>query len=305
MTFEEAARRVYTALLPTWKNAKHTETWWATIETYALPHFGKSPIHMLTSADILKALSPLWTTTPETAKRLRQRLTAIFDWAKGAGHYAGDNPVTGVERSLPMVQRVQQHLAAMDWRDVPAFMGELKGREGISARCLEFAILTAVRSGEARGAIWAEVDIKAGVWTIPGERMKRGLPHRVPLSDAVLALLDKVQGLDPILIFPSVQRGKDGAGKIMSDMVFKALTDRMGREGFTTHGFRSSFRDWCSESAKADHELAEAALAHAVGNAVSRAYARSDLFDRRRVLMDSWAQFATGAMGDVVRLVRA
>ena len=305
MTFEEAAKRVYAALLPTWKNAKHTETWWATIETYVLPHFGKQPIHTLTSADILKALSPLWTTTPETAKRLRQRLTAIFDWAKGAGHYTGDNPVIGVDRSLPMVKRDLQHLAAMDWREVPSFIADLGDREGISARCLEFTILTAVRSGEARGATWAEIDLKEGAWLIPGERMKRGLPHRVPLSRAALEVLEKVRGLDPVLVFPSVQRGKDGAGKVMSDMVFKALTDRMGREGFTTHGFRSSFRDWCGESAKADPEVAEAALSHATGNAVSRAYARSDLFDRRRVLMDAWAAFATGANGQVVQLVRA
>lgn len=305
MTFEAAAKTVYDALLPTWKNAKHTENWWASIETLALPHFGAKPIHTLTSADILKALSPVWTTTPETAKRLRQRLTAIFDWAKGAGHYAGDNPVEGVERSLPMVKRDKGHFAAMDWRDVPAFMADLSYREGVSARCLEFAILTAVRSGEARGATWAEINWKEGAWLIPGERMKRGLPHRVPLSQAALEVLERAKGLDPVLVFPSVQRGKDGSGKPMSDMVFKALTDRMGREGFTTHGFRSSFRDWCGESAKADPEVAEAALAHATGNAVSRAYARSDLFDRRRVLMDAWAAFVSGTVGHVVQLVRA
>lgn len=211
----------------------------------------------------------------------------------------------GVERSLPVLKREKEHLAAMAWRSVPAFMSDLAQREGVSARCLEFAILTAVRSGEARGATWAEIDLKEGVWLIPGDRMKRGIPHRVPLSEAALDVLERAKGLDPVLVFPSVQRGTDGAGKPMSDMVFKALFKRMDRDGFTTHGFRSSFRDWCSESAKADPEVAEAALAHATGNAVSRAYARSDLFDRRRVLMDAWSAFATGTTGQVVQLVRA
>ena len=304
MTFEEAAKQVYAALLPTWKNAKHAETWWATMDAYALSHFGKKPIHTLTSADVLAAMSPLWTKTPETAKRLRQRISAVFDWAKGAGHYPFENPVTGIERSLPMVKRETEHLASLPWRDLPTFTAQLADREGVSARCLEFAILTAARSGEARGATWAEIDLVGKVWLVPGDRMKRGLPHRVPLSRAALEVLEKVRGLDPALVFPSVQRGADGAGKDMSDMVFKALTDRMGRKGFTTHGFRSSFRDWCSESAKADQEVAEAALSHASGNAVSRAYARSDLFDRRRVLMEAWSSFATGATGQVVRLVR-
>jgi integrase len=190
----------------------------------------------------------------------------------------------------------------MDWQDLPGFMADLARREGVSARTLEFIILTGVRSGEARGARWNEIE--GNIWTVPGERMKRGVPHRVPLSPDALAVLDKVRGLDEDLIFPSVQRGKDGKGKGQSVMVFKALFKRMNRDGFTTHGFRSTFRDWCSESAKAEREVAEAALSHATGNEVERAYARSDLFDRRVVLMDAWARYATGQTGDVVRMVR-
>ncbi len=176
--------------------------------------------------------------------------------------------------------------------------------EGVSARTLEFIILTASRSGEARGARWSEFDFDEKVWTVPGSRMKRGLPHRVPLSPEALAVLEQVRGLDDDIVFPSAKRDKAGKARDQSVMVFKALFGRMNRDGFTTHGFRSTFRDWCSESAHADREVAEAALSHASGNEVERAYARSDLFERRRALMDAWGRYATGKAGDVVRMVR-
>lgn len=304
LTFEEAAKRVHAQLLPTWKNKKHAETWLSSIENYANPVFGKRPIGTVTTADVLKALTPIWTDRNETANRLKQRIATVFDWAKGAGHYPHENPVNGLKKALPVVKSVDSHMAALPWQDVPAFMVELAQREGVSARTLEFVILTAVRSGEARGARWAEIDLTAKTWTIPGERMKRGVQHRVPLSDAAVAILEKVKGLDTDLVFPSAIRAKDGSAKPQSDMVFKALYDRMKRKGFTTHGFRSTFRDWCSESAHAEREIAEAALAHATGNAVERAYARSDLFERRRKLMDLWGQYASGKSGNVVQLAR-
>lgn len=172
-------------------------------------------------------------------------------------------------------------------------MEDLALREGVSARTLEFLILTATRSGEARGARWSEIE--GNVWTIPGERMKRGVPHRVPLSAEALTVLERAKELDGDLIFPSRTPGKSGEAKPQSVMVFKALLKRMGRDGFTVHGFRSTFRDWCSESAHAEREVAEAALSHATGNEVERAYARSDLFERRRALMDAWSRYATGA----------
>lgn len=232
-------------------------------------------------------------------------MSTIFDWAKGAGHYPHENPVNGIKKALPTVKRRAEHMTALDWRDIPGFMEDLAEREGVSARTLEFLILTASRSGEARGARWSEIDLDARDWIVPGERMKRGVAHRVPLSEAAMAVLERVRSLDADLVFPSVQRGEKGEARPQSVMVFKALMKRMGREGITVHGMRSSFRDWCSESAHADREVAEAALSHATGNEVERAYARSDLFERRRALMDAWSRFATGRNGKITELVRA
>ncbi|MDQ2089752.1 tyrosine-type recombinase/integrase [Marimonas arenosa] len=305
LTFEQAARRVYEQLLPTWRNAKHAETWIATVERYAGSRLGKRPLPTIGTADILEVLTPIWTEKHETAKRLKQRLATIFDWAKGAGQYPHENPVNGVKKALPAVKKRTNHLAAMPWQEVPDLMRELVQRNAVSARTLEFVILTAARSGEARGARWSEFDLTSKVWTIPADRMKRGVIHRVPLSEAAIAVLEKVKGLDTELVFPSVQRAKSGISKPQSGMVFKALLNRMQREGFTVHGFRSSFRDWCGESARADREVAEAALAHTLGNEVERAYARSDLFDRRVTLMQAWGQFVSGAHGNVAHLVRA
>ena len=304
LTFAEAAGRVHAQLMPTWKNRKHAETWLATVENHANPRFGKRPLHTIGTADILTVLSPIWTEKHETAKRLKQRLSTIFDWAKGAGQYPYENPVNGVKKALPSVKLRPEHMAALPWRELPAFMAQLAAREAVSARCLEFLILTALRSGEVRGAQWSEFDLEAAVWLVPDARMKRGLPHRVPLSAEALAVIEKVRGLDPTCVFPSPKRGKDNKAQPLSVMAFKPLFGRMGADGFTVHGFRSTFRDWCSESAHADREVAEAALSHATGNEVERAYARSDLFDRRRALMDAWGRFATGRSGEVVELVR-
>lgn len=305
LIFAEAASRVHAQLLPTWRNRKHAETWLATVENYANPKFGTRPLHTISTADILSVLAPIWTEKHETAKRLKQRLATIFDWAKGAGHYPHENPVNGIKKALPTVKTRPEHLAALGWQEAPEFMAALGQRDGVSARTLEFLILTASRSGEARGARWSEIDLGAKVWTVPGERMKRGLPHRIPLSEAALAVLERVRDLDPVFVFPSLQRGPQGETREQSVMVFKSLLTRMGREGFTVHGFRSTFRDWCSESARADREVAEAALSHATGNEVERAYARSDLFERRRALMDTWGRYATGKAGGINQMVRA
>lgn len=304
-SFHEAAQTVHEALLPTWRNKKHAETWLATVESYAVPKVGSRPIDTITSGDVLEVLSPIWTAKPETAKRLKQRLGTIMDWAKGKGYLTAGNPVTGIERALPRIERAKVHMAALPWRDVPGFMADLAIREGVSARCLEFIILTAARSGEARGARWEEIDFAAKVWTVPAARMKRKKAHRVPLSEAALAALNAVNGMDPALCFPSPQRTRKGGGKPLSDMVFKSLFARMHRQGFVTHGFRSSFRDWAGESAHAPREVAEACLSHATGNTVEQSYARSDLLERRRGLMDAWGRFATGEAGEVVELVRA
>lgn len=305
MTFGKAAEAVYAKLLPGWRNGKHAETWLGSLRLYAFPKLEKRSLQSITREDLLKVLEPIWTEKPETARRLRQRLHTVIEWGKGEGHFFGENPVDQLGLSLAPVKASAQHLAAMPWRDVPAFWAQLAERDSASSACLRFLILTAARSGEARGATWAEIDLEGATWNIPKERMKRGVAHRVPLSPEALEILRAMQGLDPVLCFPSPQRGKTGA-RPLSDMAFKLLFRRMAVGGFTAHGFRSAFRDWCSESAKADPELAEAALSHATGNAVVRAYARSDLFDRRRDLMQAWARFATGqAAGEVVQLVRA
>lgn len=256
----------------------------------------------MNTADVLNALTPIWTEKHETAKRLKQRLSTVFDWAKGAGHYPHENPVNGLKKALPAVKRRATHLPAMEWSEVPLFMAELGEREGVSARTLEFIILTAARSGEARGAKWSE--IKSDIWSVPAERMKRCIEHRVPLSGAAASVISHVAGMDSDFVFPSHNRGSGGQAKAQSVMVFKSLLKRMKREGFTVHGFRSTFRDWCSESARADREVAEAALSHASGNEVERAYARSDLFGRRRELMEAWGRYCTGETGAVVQMVR-
>lgn len=302
LTFEEAALRVHKSLMPTWRNARTAQIWLGSMERFAFPTLAKRPIATIGTSDIHKVLEPIWTEKHDTATRVKQRLATIFDWAKGAGHFSHENPVNGLKKALPVVRVEAEHMAALPWQDLPAFMAELADREGTSARALEFIIFTASRSGEVRGARWAEIE--GDVWTVPAERMKSGKPHRVPLTDEALAVLEAVKGLDADFVFPSVSKTKLGESRPMSDMVFKALMDRMKREGITTHGFRSTFRDWCSESAHADREVAEAALSHALGNTVERAYARSDLFERRRHLMETWAQFATGKTGQVVKLVR-
>jgi len=295
ITFREAAKRVHSGLVPTWRNRKAAASWLASVETYACPLIGDRPVETLTPADILAVLSPIWTKQAETGRRLRQRLAVIFDWAIAAGHYTGGNPVHGVKRALPVVKASANHYEALPWQEVPTFLPELRRHEGISARALEFLILTASRSGEVRGARWDEIE--QGVWTVPANRMKRGIVHRVPLSPQAIAVLEMVRGLDPVLVFPSPK-----AGKPLSDMAFKSLFKRMQRDTLTAHGFRTSFRTWAAEHAHAAREVAEAALSHVTGNAVERAYARSDLLERRRPLMEHWGRFVHGIQGDVVPL---
>ncbi|SFG68817.1 tyrosine-type recombinase/integrase [Sulfitobacter dubius] len=298
LTFAQAAERVHASLEPTWRNAKHAAGWLSTVKTYANPQFGNRPIEAVTTADCLKALAPIWTTKHETAKRLRQRLATVFDWAKGAGHYPHENPINGISKALPNYKPRVQHHPALPWQEVPALIADLAKREGISARTLEFLILTATRSGEARGARHCEID--RNTWTVPADRMKRGIAHRIPLSPQAMGVLERVNGLGEDLVFPSPNGGN--LELTQSDASVRALLNRMKRTGFTVHGFRSAFRDWASESAHADREVAEAALSHAIGTDTERAYARSDLFERRRSLMEHWGRYCSGEKGKVVKL---
>jgi len=284
--FEDAAQQVWEQLRPSWKNTKHAAQWINTLKQYAFPYIGKLKLDEVSSAHIMKVLSPIWLEKPETARRLKQRLGTIMVWAKASGYRSDDSPLVGITDVLPKQKAKPKHHKAMPWKDIPAFMLELQKRDAPSALALQFLILTATRSGETRGAEWSEIDFETRTWTISAKRMKMDLPHRVPLSDQAIAILEKCRGFDDKLAFPS-----NTPNKPLSDMVFSALYKRMGVEGITTHGFRSSFRDWCSDYAKASREVSEAALAHVRGDMTERAYARSDLFERRRKLMDEWADF--------------
>ncbi|WP_411642606.1 tyrosine-type recombinase/integrase [Loktanella agnita] len=290
LTFEKAATRAFGALKPTWSSEKHAELWWSSLERYVFPKLGAKPIDLIVVQDIHRLLLPIWSEKYETAKRIKQRIQHVFEWAKGAGHLHKENPVNGLSKVLLPPKGPKKHHAALPWAELPNFMEKLSRREGVSARLLEFLILTCSRSNEARGARWDEIDDH--IWTVPPERMKARQEHRVPLSAPIDRILAGVAGLDDELIFPSIGKAKNGSSKKTSDQVFAALMKRMGVTGITTHGFRSTFRDWCRDNDMADRELAELVLAHKVGSAVERAYARSDLLERRTQLMDQWAEFA-------------
>ncbi len=303
-TFEQAARNLHKELAPSFRNDKHKAQWLSSLKNHAFPKIGKRSVADIQRQDVLEVLSPIWVEMHPTAKRLKQRLEAVFDHAIGRGSREEPNPIDGVlRRALPKGKHKPKHHAALGWQDVPEFMGDLGDREAIAALCLRFVILTAARSGEARLAQWSEFDLENRTWTIPADRMKAGEEHRVPLCAEAAAILSQVKGLDAKLVFPSPRISTEGVGKPLSVNAFRPLFQRMKREGLTAHGFRSSFRDWCAERAHADRQLAEAALAHRVGG-VEGAYFRSDLFERRRALMDAWGRFAVGQSGDVVELIR-
>ena len=219
LTFEAAAQEVHQSLVPTWRSSGHSQRWLSSLETYVFPTLGVRPIQTIGSADVLSVLSPIWTEKHDTAKRVKQRISTVFDWAKGAGHFAAENPTNGLERALPKVKVRANHMAAMCWRDVPKFVAELRTREAVSARALTYLILTVARSKELREARWNEVS--GNIWAIPGERMKSGNAHRVPLCSEAISLLESVSGLGNDLIFPSSNTGKNGSERPLSDTVFE------------------------------------------------------------------------------------
>jgi len=277
-----------------WRNAKHAAQWEATLTTYAFPTIGDKAVSEVGTDDVLEILSPIWSTKTETAKRVQGRVENVLDWAKARGHRAGENPARWrghLDKLLPRptkVKRVRHH-AAMDYREVPAFVAELQERAGISIRALELTILTACRTGEVIGARWPEIDLDAAVWTIPASRMKANRQHRVPLSGAAVALLEALPCVEEGYVFPSVRYGKH----ISQMAMLEAL--RGMRPGLTVHGFRSSFRDWCAEQSSFPREVAEAALAHVLTDKTEAAYQRGDLFEKRRKLMEAWARYCTTA----------
>lgn len=295
-TFEELSRQVHIDRMPTWKNAKHGQQWLNTLRDYAFPKIGRMPVDAIDQPEVLMCLSPIWTAKHETAKRLAQRIKAVLDVAKSKGFRSGENPVTTIRDSdvLPSMKAKAQHHHAMPWKDVPAFYGELAGRTAIAAKALQFTILTACRTSEVLDATWDEFDFDAKLWTIPAARMKAGQEHRVPLTDEMLAILEPLKVMASTYVFEGQKRHKP-----LSNMSMLMLLRRMGSDGVTVHGFRSSFRDWAAEAAGAPREVAEAALAHQVGSSVERAYARSDLLGRRRMLTSEWTKFVNLECGNV------
>lgn len=297
-TFQEAAETVHRAHEKSWKNAKHRDQWINTLREYVFPHFGEKLVSEVDTAEVLSALNPIWLAKPETARRVRQRIKAVLDWAKAARHRSGDNPATDIHKVLPKQPRQHEHHAALPYSQVPAFIRKLHKSDCTESAKLafEFMILTAARTGEVVQAKWSEIDLQAKTWTIPAARMKAHKEHRVPLSPRCVEILKAARQLsDGDYVFPGRRKGH------LSNMAFLMTLRRMGLD-VTAHGFRSSFRDWAAERTNFPREVAEAALAHVVEDKVEAAYRRTDLFDRRRQLMTTWAAFATSAKGDVVPL---
>lgn len=295
ITFRQCATAYIEAHKAGWRNAKHAAQWAATLNTYAHPAFGDLPVQAVDTALVMKAVEPIWATKPETATRVRGRIESILDWAATRGFRRGENPARWkghLANLLPKRSRVKkvEHHAALPFAEVRAFMKVLGEQPGVSAQALAFTILTAARTGETIGATWSEIDLDAGVWTVPAERMKAGAEHRVPLSDPALQILREMEAIRlGEFVFPGGKRGRP-----LSNMAMLKTLERMSRDDLTVHGFRSSFRDWASETTAFPSEVVEAALAHTIESKVERAYRRGDLFQKRRELMSAWAASSVG-----------
>ncbi|EEW7308133.1 tyrosine-type recombinase/integrase [Escherichia coli] len=300
-TFEEAARKVHTELLPGWRNKKHGKQWISTLEQHVFPALGAVPLDTITPANIADVLRPSWMTIPETSGRVKQRIHKVMQWAWAHG-FCSANPVDVVDHLLPQQVSVSirtEHQPAMPWKVIPLYIASrvyTEDRYNVTRGLLLFVILTACRSGEARAMEWCEIDFKRKIWTIPPGRMKGGVQHRVPLSQQAIGLLEQMRGLHETLVFPSPRKQT-----VLSDMVLtsflrktKAISDTQGRFA-VAHGFRSSFRDWCSEQ-RYPHDLAERALAHTIRNKSEAAYHRTDLLNERRPMMQAWADYVMSAV---------
>lgn len=305
LTFEQAAKAYIAAHRSGWKNAKHAEQWTNTLTAYAYPLLGALPVAGIDTALVMKVIEPLWETKTETASRLRGRIEAVLDWATVRGHRHGDNPARWrghLDHLLPERSKVAKvkHHAALPYRQIHAFMVALRSQEGTGARALEFAILTAARSGEVRGATWGEIDLSTNIFTVPANRMKAGKEHVIPLSGAAIALLKaipRVAGSE--LVFPNTK------GTALSDATLTAVLRRMKRQDITVHGFRSTFRDWAGETTAHPREVIEHALAHQLKDKAEAAYQRGSLFDKRVRLMADWPDYidrAPSATADVVQI---
>ena len=302
--FREAALSYYNENRPTWRNEKHAKQVWATLETRAHPHIGDMRVDEIEERHVRAILIEFWLERPETARRVRQRIASVLDWAKANGYRSSTLDLRTKSLALPRQPKGVQHHIAMAYEDVPGFLAairELRASTDVVRSCFEFLVLTAVRSGEVRGATWAEIDTDENIWIIPPERMKAGREHRVPLPPAAVLILDEMRARrsnETDLVFPGAKRGRP-----ISDMAFSMLYRRLEIR-VSTHGFRTSFRTWAAECTDFPREVAEAALAHLVADLTERAYQRSDFFQKRRALMDAWAEFCVGCADEFMPLVR-
>ena len=297
LTFQECAKKFIASHEGSWGNDVHRRQWKNSLAKHVYPVIGDFPVHTIDTPLVLKVLKPIWESIPETAARIRGRIENVLGWATVHHYRTGDNPARWnglLEHALPARSARIKHLAALPYVDLRGFMATLRGQQGIAAHALEFLILTAGRSGEVMGARWSEINPTEKVWAVPAERMKAGKEHRVPLSEPALDILGEMRASRPAgdadaFVFP----GKLGR-PLHKKALFKLLR-KMGRGDLTTHGFRSSFRDWISERTNFPSEVAEMALAHVVGSKVEAAYRRGDMFEKRRRLMQQWATFCTAA----------
>lgn len=291
-SFRTAAVKYHAAVKSGWKNAKHGAQWLATMEAHVFPKLGSKPVKDIDAAAIQATLLPIWLSIPETARRVRQRIGGVLDYAHSQGWRDVEAPMRAVAKGLPQQPKQNGHFAAMPHTELPAFLTKLRSKDlSVGCTALQFLILTAARSGEVRGAIWNEIDVKASTWTIPALRMKAGVEHVVPLTEAATALLQKAaiwRSDQHGLVFPS------RTGRQLSDMTLSKVL-KTTKVGFTVHGFRSSFRDWVAETLPSvPAAVAEAALAHTVPNKVEAAYRRTKFIDQRRDLMKIWANYLAG-----------
>lgn len=290
LTFNECAEKYIRAHESEWKNPKHIAQWRSTLETYAGPVLGKLNVADIELPHVLGVLEPIWKTKTETASRVRGRIESVLDWAKVRGYRTGPNPAQWkghLDHVLPAPGKVQkpEHHRALPIDEMPSFMGHLRKAEGLGALALEFAILTAARSGEVRGAAWGEIDLEARTWTVPAARMKAGIAHEVPLSEPAARLLKslpRIAGSE--FVFPAPRGGQ------LSDMTLSGVMRRM-KVAAVPHGFRSTFRDWCAERTNFPRDVAEHALAHQLPDKTAAAYQRSTLFVKRRAMMEEWGAF--------------
>ncbi|MEO0364960.1 MAG: integrase arm-type DNA-binding domain-containing protein [Pseudomonadota bacterium] len=299
-TFESAARSVHEAHSETWKNPKHAAQWISTLEHYAFPICGKAPVNQVDTSHVMAILNPIWLVKPETARRVRQRVSAVMDWAKAKGYREAENPVTGITRALPKQSAKQTHHKSVPYQELPSVLREIRlsGSSRTVRLALEFLILTATRTSEVLYAQWSEINWENRCWTIPAERMKADRPHTVPLAPAAIGVLQeaRVESPDTGLLFQGRRYGKP-----LSQDALRMALRHMGRTE-TPHGFRSTFRNWSAEKTNVPREICEAALAHVNPNKTEAAYLRTTVFDKRKRLMEDWARFAESERADVVRL---